>query len=362
MPNAKLDHRGLFLAILYIALIVLLFLSACVPSAPPPVAAGLTSQAPASQAAAKTPYFDDDDGSADGTSALLYLLTRPEVDLKGAGISYGEAHPDVYIQHIGRWLDQFGFPNVPLGAGPDNSLSGNNQGFPEWLRQSSNKFWGLTVPNAQKTYPVQTDADLIISVVKSSPAPVTLFFSGPLTNLALALRKAPEIRDHIAAVTMMGGAVYVPGNVHDFYPSSPNTYAEWNVYADPVAAKEVFDSGLKISIVPLDATNQVQVTRSDTAGWRKGGKIGNLAADLYDGMLKSSGKGTYIWDLMASAVMLEPALCAFQPLHIDVITEPGDHFGQTAVVANKAPNINVCLKPDAPAIRQKLSDAFSASR
>ena len=323
------------------------------------VRSGTSSTTP--EAAQKVAVFDDDDGSPDGTSALLYLLTKPNVDVLAAGISYGEAHPAVYIQHIGRMLDAFGFPNILLGAGMDGSLSGN-EGFPEWLRQAASGFWGWPIPNQNKTYPVQNDADLIISVVKQSKEPVTLFFSGPVTNLALALRKAPEIQKNIAGLYMMAGAVYVPGNVHDFYPDSANTYADWNPYSDPQAYKEVFASGLKLYLIPLDATNQVQISQADTAQWRKGGKIAAFAADIYDGLINSTGKKDfYIWDLMASEIMLDPALCQFTPLHLDVVTQTGDHFGQLVVLPNQEANINVCLKPNAAMIKQELVRAFSGS-
>lgn len=324
------------------------------------VRAGAGASTPA--AVARIPLFDDDDGSPDGTTALLYLLLQPSVDLKGAGISYGEAHPAVYIQHIGRMLDSYGFANIPLGAGIDGSLSGN-EGFPEWLRQSAASFWGWPIPNPNKTYPVKADADLIISVVKGSSEPVTLFFSGPLTNLALALRKAPEIRAGIAGLYFMGGAVYAPGNVHDFYPDSPNVYADWNPYSDPQATREVFESGIKIYMVPLDATNQVKISKYDTLLWRNGGKIADFVAGVYDWLMDSSGKReSYVWDLMAAEIMMQPELCAFEPVHLDVVTTPGDHFGQTAVVPGAEPNVYACLKPDVKLVKQGLVDTFSKSK
>jgi purine nucleosidase/pyrimidine-specific ribonucleoside hydrolase len=316
----------------------------------------------ANEMAPRIPMFVDDDGSPDGTSALLYLLTQPSVDLKAAGITYGEAHPAAYIQHIGRMLDSFGFPDIPLGVGIDGPLSGTNS-FPEWLRQNADNFWGWPIPNQNKTYPVRDDADLIVSVVKQSPVPVALFFSGPFTNLALALRKAPEIRGNIAALYMMGGAVYVPGDVHDFYPDSPNTYADWNPYSDPQAAKEVFDSGLKMYLIPLDATNQVKISKEDTSQWRTGGRISNFVAYIYDSLIDSTGKQDfYIWDMMASEIMLYPDLCDFQPLHLEVVTGEGDHSGQTAVVLTGKPNINVCLKPNAALIKQMFIATYSSSR
>ena len=79
------------------------------------------------------------------------------------------------------------------------------------------------------------------------------------------------IRDHISTVYIMGGAVNVPGNLTDFSTNPANVTAEWNIYVDPVAADEVFRSGLPIVLVPLDATNQVNATMADTtpmARWR----------------------------------------------------------------------------------------------
>ena len=313
-------------------------------------------------AAQNLPVIYDDDGSPDGTSALLYLISRPDVDVKAADISYGEAHPAVYIQYIGGLLDAYGFSNIPLGVGPDAPLSGNN-GFPEAIRQAAGTFWGWPIQNANKAYPVHDSAGLIVSILKQSTKPVTLFFSGPLTNLARALRMAPEISQNIAAVFIMGGAVYVPGNVHDFYPDSANVYAEWNIYADPQAAAEVFSSNLKLYLVPLDATNQVLIDKQDTVQWRAGGRIANFAADIYDSLLNSTGKLKFaIWDLMTSEIMVTPELCGFQQLHLDVIADEGAHSGQTQVAAGMPPNVNVCLQPNGVLIKQTLVDVFSKNR
>lgn len=306
--------------------------------------------------------FDDDDGSPDGSTALFYLLTQPGIELVGAGISYGEAHPNQYIEYIGRTLDYFGFPGIPLGAGIDGSLSGV-EGFPEGVRSASAAFWGWPRFNEDKNYPVQTDADLIIQAVEQSPSPVMFYFSGPLTNLALALRRSPKIRENIAAVYMMAGAVYAPGNISDFYPGDPNVYAEWNVYSDPQAYKEVFDAGLPLYLVPLDATNQVSISKTDTRQWRSGGEIANFIADAYDGLMNSTGTQEFaIWDLMGVMIMVDNSLCRFTPVHLDIITDAGTHFGQTAVVEDAEPNSYACLEPDVAAIKQKLIDDLSNSQ
>lgn len=332
------------------------------PSSTPTPSATPTQESEASISDNGSPLIYDDDGSPDGTVALLYLLSHPDVDLLAVNLSYGEVYPEVYIQHLGRVMDAFGFPDVLLGYGPVPSQAGRLD-FPEFLRQSSNEFWGLSIPNADKTYPAQDAAELIISVLRQSSEPVTLFVAGPCTNLAQALRLDPDIRNYINAVYIMGGAVYVPGNIHDFYPEHENVYAEWNIVADPQAAREVFESGLEIYLVPLDATNQVLITSEDTSEWRNGDEIADLAADFYDWLLRIwPTDEAAIWDLMTAVAMLQPELCPFTPLHLQVITEQGSTLGQTAVLPDEAPNIYVCLDPDADRIRQDLIDVFSRSR
>jgi purine nucleosidase/pyrimidine-specific ribonucleoside hydrolase len=304
----------------------------------------------------------EDDGSPDGTTALLYLLSNPAVEVKAAAVSYGEAHPAIYAQFIGRKLDDFGITDIPLGAGQDYPLSGNT-GFPDWLRQSADTFWGLPVPTSTLQVPVEKAPEFSASVLKRALAPITIFISGPATDLAQALRLDPSIKEKIAAVYMMGGAVYVPGNISDFYPQPNNLVAEWNVYVDPEAAKEVFDSGLSIYLVPLDATNQVTVDKQDISQWRKGGEIANFAGVLYGSLLDSTGKQNMaIWDLMTSAIMVQPDLCGFKPLHLQVVTSAGRTDGQTMVVNDGKPNVNACLEPNGDGIRRAITTIFSTQQ
>lgn len=302
----------------------------------------------------------DDDGSPDGMTALFYLLAGHTVEVKSVSISFGEAHPDIYIQHIGRKLDELGVLRMPLGAGQDAPLAGDHE-FPEWLREASNNFWGIPIKKQDRDYPVEAATELMVSVIKQSTQPVTVFISGPSTNLAGALRLDKTISQNISAVYIMGGAVNVGGNVHDFYPDDPNTFAEWNIYSDPTAANEVFEAGLTIYLIPLDATNQVVVTREDTQQWREGGAIADTAADFYD-MLLQNNPSMAIWDLMTAAIMVQPSLCGFKSMHLDIITDEEINSGQTRLVPDSQPNANVCLHPDAAAIRQAISEAFSSSQ
>lgn len=329
-------------------------------SIPPTATAsfGLSPSAPLQQ----TTVIYDDDGSPDGTVALLYLLSNPSVRVKAVSVSYGEAHPAVYIQHLGRMLDYLGFDGILLGAGQDGPLAGTNE-FPEWMRQSANDFWGIPFPQEERIYPTTQAAELLVSVIQFSAQPVLLFVSGPSTNLAQALRMDPGIKEKIGAVFLMGGAVHVPGNIQELLPESNNFTAEWNIYADPQAAREVFASGLNIFLIPLDATNQVTVTRQDTRVWRQGGQAAGLAADIYDLLLtRWDTEEAKIWDLMTAAIMLQNDLCSFTPMALDVNARADDSSGQIVQVSGSPANLMVCLDPDVQRIKQVLADTFRDSR
>jgi purine nucleosidase/pyrimidine-specific ribonucleoside hydrolase len=301
----------------------------------------------------------DDDGSRDGMAALLYFLSYPDISIQAINISYGEAHPKLYIQHVGRVLDNLGINDIPLGAGQDMPLAGGNP-FPDWLRQLSDNFWDYPLPNTDKTYPFQNAPELMVSIIKQAPEPVTIFLSGPFTNLAQALQLDPAIKDNILAVYFMGGAVYVPGNIKNLIPDSNNQVAEWNIIADPQAAKEVFESGLELYMVPLDATNKVLFGQEDILPWRQGDDKAKMVVDLYDIMFNTWGlKTAEIFDLTAAVILVQPESCNFQPLHLKVVTDDGPTLGQTLIVPNTEPNIHVCLEPKVDQVKQNLNETFS---
>jgi len=301
----------------------------------------------------------DDDGSRDGLAALLYLLSHPDISIQAITISYGEAHPKLYIQHMGCVLDTFGISDIPLGAGQDMPLAGGTP-FPGFLRQLSDNFWEYPLPKADKTYPFQKAPNLIVSIVSHAPEPVTIFVSGPFTNLAQALQVDPSIKSNISAVYFMGGAVYVPGNITNLDRDSNNRVADWNMIVDPQAAKEVFESGLELYMIPLDATNKVPFREEDILLWRRGDDKANMVVDIYEIMFNTWGlKSAEIFDLTAAVLMVQSESCSFQPLHIDVITDDGPTLGQTIVVPNAEPNSYVCLEPDVDQIKQNLYETFA---
>jgi pyrimidine-specific ribonucleoside hydrolase len=311
--------------------------------------------------AGSIPVFFTDDGSPDGTTALLYLLSDPAVDMKAVAISHGEARPQVYIQHIGHMFNDFGLGDISLGAGQDTAIIPGDD-FPEWIKNAADGFWGLPLPADNSPLEVHEAAQLLVDVLNRSDEPLNVFISGSCTDVALALRLDPGIRGKIKAVYIMGGAVYAGGNLHDFYETPTNVSAEWNIYIDPLAAHEVFTAGVPVVLVPLDATNQVTIGQADIAAWRAGGQIANQAADTYSLLVQSPDQQKMIWDVMTAVIMLHPELCPTVSHSLEVVTQAGNFFGQTRIVEGGEPNVQVCLSPDGPAIRQTLAETFAGSR
>jgi purine nucleosidase/pyrimidine-specific ribonucleoside hydrolase len=211
-------------------------------------------------AAVLDPTDLDDDGSLT-VLALLFFLQHPNYDVRAVTISAGEAHPGLFTPLTRRFLAALGRPDIPVGAGREAPLMGDNA-FPEPWRQSSDAFWGISLPESQAVSDDQPSgaslaAQLIIDTISSSSQPVALFISGTHTNLAEALRLDPTIKQRILAVYVMGGSVYQPGNIKSAWPEINNESAEWNIWVDPLAASEVFNSGIPIHLMPLDGTIQL---------------------------------------------------------------------------------------------------------
>lgn len=304
------------------------------------------------------PIIVDDDGSPDGTIALLYFLCNPLFDVRAVTISYGEAHPEVFARHITQILSAFGRTDIPVGYGSDAPIEGTNA-FPESWRQASDAFWNIPLPeyaNAEEPVPA---VELIIKVVTNSDQPLMIFVSGAHTNLAEALRIDPSIASNIRAVTIMGGAVNVPGNIHSDWPDFDNKVSEWNIWVDPLAASEVFSSGLDLHLVPLDATQQVTWEKADLRGWRKSdAPESNLAADLAQMMLDAWGvDSVYLWDLVAAAQAAIPKACPEILVGLKIDTTPGPEQGQTISISQQN-NVSVCLDPDPAQIKSVVDAVF----
>lgn len=299
------------------------------------------------------PLIFDDDGSPDGTIALLYLLRHPRVQVRAITVSCGEAHPAVFAQNLLRLLARLGRSDIPVGAGRETPLEGNNA-FPDCWRRGSDSFWGIALPAADgKAQPVPA-ADLIVHTLRASSQPVVVFVSGTHTNLAEALRLDPGISAKVRLVQVMGGAFYVAGNLHSDFSSNPNTVSEWNIWVDPVAASEVVAAGMPMRFVGIDATNQVRFSSADADALKSSlTPEGAVAAELMRSLVGRGGGGP-VWDAQTAVDLTDPGLTWTDAVHLEVITTPGDQQGRTLPSTVRPANASIALIPDPAAIRARL--------
>ncbi|WP_414755172.1 nucleoside hydrolase [Anabaena sp. CCY 9910] len=304
-----------------------------------------------------TPLIIDDDGSQDGMTALAYMLANPKFDVQAITIAQGIARPESFVNNLERMLGRLNASGIPVGIGRSTPLAGNNT-FPEFIRTGADTFWSPFVQLPDTAPPIVTRpaAELIVEKVKQSLAPVAILATGSLTNIAEALRLDPTIINNIAIIEIMGGAVFVPGNlpVLPDPPFSTNTTAEFNIWVDPLAAQEVFAAGgqgLKIQLTPLDATNQIAFSRADQQAWlATATPESKLAAEFLDfalTVIQSNNDPNPAWDLVAAINLSEPDFSVETPLYLEVDTtsDPGDTQGQTRAIPNLPPNVLVSLNP-----------------
>jgi inosine-uridine nucleoside N-ribohydrolase len=201
--------------------------------------------------------------------------------------------------------------------------------------------------------------DFLIRTVMASREPVTLVPTGPLTNLALALRKAPELARRLERIVLMGGAVR---------DSNVTPAAEFNIYVDPEAARIVFESGAPIVMVGLDVTNRARLSFADIdelASWN--GKVSRVLAPLLRFFARANREvfgfdGAPLHDALAVAHLLRPEVIRTRAMNVVVETSGEYTRGRTVAdvygVSGRPANAEVAEEVDVPLFRELLFRAI----
>lgn len=298
------------------------------------------------------PVVIDSDMTTDDWMATLFVLNDPAFAVKAITVvGTGFAYCDAGVASALSLLALTDYGDVPVSCGAESPLMGNNAPPAEW-RVTMDVVDGLGLPDGGD--PVTQDAvALFTSAIQDSPEPVTVLALGPLTNVGAALEATPELAENIEMIYVMGGAVDVDGSS----VSETNTAAEWNMYCDPHAARLVFESGASITLVPLDATNDVPVTPEFVAQLdaAKTTPEAEFVAKLLANNAESIAAGGYFfWDPLAAVVMSDPSLVTRTPRDVTVIDIPGaPDDGRTKPVANGS-EILVATAPDGDALEAAL--------
>ena len=295
------------------------------------------------------PVVIDTDMAVDDWMAILYLLNRTDVEIQGITVTgAGEAHCVPGVNNALKLIGLAGRKDIPVACGRKTPLAGNHS-FPQDWRDFVDSFAGQEVEAVENPNQNADAVALLTSILENSSQKVNILTLGPVTNIAELLRREPQVSGLIDKIYIMGGAVEVPGNIQ--FSVSENKAAEWNIYVDPLAASEVFSSGVPVTLVPLDATNLVPLdiefyTRLENdhpepeAAFVFDVLTGNM------GMIQSNTY--YFWDPLAAAIMVNNSIASFETFNICVGTDEGETSGATQIGSNcpailTAVNVNADL-------------------
>ena len=303
----------------------------------------------------------DTDLGVDDALAVVLALRSPELDVAAITTVCGNVPVAQATSNLFRVLDLLHVPSQPaVGQGAATPLVRSLEtatyyhgadGLGELNRflheDGRPRYPAATLPSS-----VPAADEIWMDCLHRFPCEVTLITLGPLTNLAAALESHPEAIRELREVICMGGAIGVPGNV--------TPAAEFNIFADPDAAARVLNAGLPVTLVPLDITTQVAVSRDNISALTKDacGAIPRFVCDAtanaLDYMQRTEGQAAFhLHDPLAVAVAIDPTLVQTVPLHVEVETDGRFTRGMTLADQRPigssykaAPNVQVAMKVD----------------
>jgi inosine-uridine nucleoside N-ribohydrolase len=259
------------------------------------------------------PILIDCDPGHDDAIAIMLALASPEVELRAVTAVAGNAPLHHTVANAIRVLDHAGRPDIPVAAGAGRPLV--QDPFTPGDVHGPTGLDGPDLPPPSRQPAAAHAIELIAEHVEASPEPLVLVPTGPLTNIALFAARYPEVAARAGRVVLMGGAAGF-GNV------TPN--AEFNIWADPDAARRTFMSGLDVTMVGLDVTHRALIEPSHCERLRRAGRAGRLTAELvsYYGRSHAGWAGSPIHDAVAVAQVIEPDLLTLTECHVDVDCGP----------------------------------------
>lgn len=300
---------------------------------------------------AKRKMILDLDTGVDDALAIAYALADPEVDLIGIVSSYGNNLLDVCAENSLKLLELLGHTDIPVFKGLPHSCTTEHFDVMQVSKDihGDNGIGDVELPAPSRALEEQSGVDFYIEAAHKYGKDLIIIPTGPMTNLAAALKKDPEIADLIGNVTFMGGALTVEGNV--------TPVAEANINQDPKAADEVMKSNLPLTMVGLDVTLRTLLTKNETKQWRElGTASGKAFADITDFYIDAyynldiDKRGCALHDPLAVGVGIDPSFVSTISLFMKVVYQEGPYYGRTisdnAKLNDPNPNVKVAVNVD----------------
>ena len=270
------------------------------------------------------PVVIDTDPGIDDSLALLLALASPELDVRGISVSYGNTVVENAHRNAVEVVRRAG-KRVPLAMGARRPL--------KRALAVALETHGVSGVGDAKVPPAGSVIDFMRPLEKllaEQPEPVTLVTMGPITSLAVALKRAPEVvREKVSRHIAMIGNLEARGNTTPF--------SEFNAWCDPEALAQVLAAELPTDVVTLDVTRELVVTGSEVgalsrvedpqAQWLSGAlSFYHRFHQQYEGL-----DGCVVNDVLVIAALIDPSVLTFQPSRLAVSLEDGDERGRTQV-------------------------------
>ena len=308
---------------------------------------------------AKRKMILDLDTGVDDALAIAYALADPEVDLIGIVSSYGNNLLDVCAENSLKLLELLGHTDIPVFKGLPHSCTTEHFDVMQVSKDihGDNGIGDVELPAPSRALEEQSGVDFYIEAAHKYGKDLIIIPTGPMTNLAAALKKDPEIADLIGNVTFMGGALTVEGNV--------TPVAEANINQDPKAADEVMKSNLPLTMVGLDVTLRTLLTKNETKQWRElGTASGKAFADITDFYIDAyynldiDKRGCALHDPLAVGVGIDPSFVSTISLFMKVVYQEGPYYGRTIGDNAKLNDPNPNVKVDVNVDKERYLKAF----
>ena len=298
----------------------------------------------------------DCDPGHDDAIALLLALASPELDLLGVTTTYGNQTLEKTTANAIRVLELVERSDVPVAAGADRPFVRELAVAAHVHGESG--LDGPSLPPPHTPPAGQSAVELVAEAVRGSRTPVTLVATGPLTNAARYLEQHGG--DGLERIVVMGGAI-AEGNI--------TPAAEFNVWADPEAAQQVFSGGLDVTMIGLDVTHKAILGPTVVDRLRAAGRVGAFVAELNE-FFSRYHRQTYGWDgapihdAVAVAHVIRPGLVETRRRNVEVELESELCRGRTVVDlwqrTDRPANVHVGVDLDAEAFFELLVERIAS--
>jgi len=284
----------------------------------------------------------DTDPGVDDALALLLALASPEIKLEALTTTQGNVTLDKATRNALAVLELARASHIPVAQGSMFPLV-------QPLRASSNVHGASGIGNAKlpqpRAKPIPPHAvDYLIERVLAEPNEISIFPIGPLTNMAMAIRREPEFAKAVKELVIMGGAIQEGGNI--------TPLAEFNIFVDPHAAHIVFHSGIPITLIPLDVTQKCLLRHEHLQRLLEiKSPIPRFISEAVEVYLKFSFErgypGSALHDPLTLATIIAPELLTLTEYYVEVDISGGVSMGKTFAdfysASKKPANMKVAL-------------------